>query len=203
MEKSWKYSLFMKNPKERAGVMSRLSFCWMNSLMKIGNKRVLDACDLYPLLDEDRSKELTEKLDLIWNGEIRNSYLKGREARLTRSLMKILTWSEYAMLIFSLFIGVACNILQPLLLGLLLSRLLSNSDYRMDPLVYVFSGGLCISALLRSVVMNQFYAKAQLLGMRWRSATIGLIYKKVSSRFDQILKHFLASKASSFSYHNL
>lgn len=170
----------MKNPKERAGVLSRLSFCWMNSIMKIGSKRVLDACDLYPLLDEDRSKELTEKLDQKWNEERHNSHLKGREARLTRSLMKILSWSEYAMLIFSLFIGTACNVLQPLLLGLLLSQLLSSGDYRGDPWVYLFSGGLCISALLRSVVMNQFHAKAQLLGMRWRCATIGLIYKKVS-----------------------
>lgn len=174
--------------------MSRLSFCWMNGLMKIGSKRVLDPCDLYPLLDEDRSKELTEKLDFSWSEEVRNSYLKGKEARLTRALMKILSWSEYALMVFSLFIGTACNILQPLLLGLLLSQLLSDEDYRMDPMVYMYSGGLCISAFLRAVVMNQFHAKAQVLGMRWRSATVGLIYKKVK----ETLKFFLSLNAATF-----
>lgn len=181
MDKTWKYSLFMKNPKERAGVMSRLSFCWMNSIMKISNRRALDPCDLYPLLDEDRSKELTEKLDTSWSQEVRDSYLKGREARLTRALIRILQWSEFALLSFSLFIGVACNILQPLLLGLLLSALLGTKNARSDPLVYVFSSGLCLSSLLRAVVLNQYHAKAQLLGMRWRSATTGLIYKKVKN----------------------
>ncbi|EDO29450.1 predicted protein, partial [Nematostella vectensis] len=51
------------NPKERAGVFSRLTFCWINSILQIGNKRVLDTSDLYPLLDEDKSRDLTDKLE--------------------------------------------------------------------------------------------------------------------------------------------
>ena len=65
-------------------MFSKLTFCWMNSLMRIGSKRWLDPCDLYPLLNEDKTKILTEKLESSWNEEVRN---KGREARLTRALL--------------------------------------------------------------------------------------------------------------------
>ncbi|XP_032235247.2 ATP-binding cassette sub-family C member 4 isoform X2 [Nematostella vectensis] len=180
-EKAWKYSLFMRNPKERAGVLSRLTFCWINSILQIGNKRVLDTSDLYPLLDEDKSRDLTDKLEQSWADEIRGSRLKGRTPHLTRALMSILSWSEYALILFSLFIGVACNILEPLLLGLLLTALLNTTRAGPieDPMVYVYSGGLCASSLLRVLVLNQFNSKAQLMGMRWRSAVTGLVYKKV------------------------
>lgn len=178
-DKTWKYSLFMKNPKERAGIFSRLFFSWMNSLMNIGSRRVLEHSDLYPLLDEDKSKGLTEKLEHMWHEEVRNSHTKGRKARLSRAMMKVLPWSDYALAGISLFIGVACNILQPLFLSLLLSLLLRAGTERHDRWLYTYAGGLCCSSLFRVLVMNQYQSKVSFMGMRWRAAAIGVIYKKV------------------------
>lgn len=178
-DKTWKYSLFMKNPKERAGIFARLFFSWMNSLMNIGNRRVLEHSDLYPLLDEDKSKSLTEKLEQAWQEEVRNSHTRGRKARLARAMMKVLPWSDYALAGISLFIGVACNILQPLFLSLLLSLFLRPDAERQDRWLYTYTGGLCCSSLFRILVMNQYQSKVNFMGMRWRAAAIGVIYKKV------------------------
>ena len=187
-DKAWKYSLFMKNPKERAGIFSRLFFSWMNSLMNIGCRRVLEHSDLYPLLDEDKSKALTEKLEQTWHEEIRNSHIKGQKARLSRAMMKVLPWSDYALASLSLFIGVACNILQPLFLGLLLSILLHTGTVRQDRWLFIFAGGLCCSALLRVLAMNQYQSKVDYMGMRWRAAAIGVVYKKVTIETEKYSK---------------
>ena len=178
-EKAWKYSLFMKNPKERAGIFSRLFFSWMNSVMSIGNQRVLEHSDLYPVLREDKSEGLTERLEQSWQEEIRNSHTKGRKARLSRAIMKILSWNDYALACISLFIGVSCNILQPLFLGLLLSLLLQTGFERAGRWLYIYAGGLCCAALFRVIAMNQYQCKVCFLGMRWRTAAIGVVYKKV------------------------
>lgn len=171
----------MKNPKERAGILSRLFFSWMNNLMNIGNKRVLEQSDLYPLLDEDRCRGLTEKLEQTWHEEIRNSHIKGRKARLSRAMMKVLPWSDFALAGLSLFIAVACNILQPLLLGLLLSSMLHGGNVQYDRWLCLFAGGLCCSALFHVLAMNQYQSKVDYMGMRWRAAAIGVIYKKVQT----------------------
>ena len=147
--------------------------------MNIGNKRVLEHSDFYPLLEEDKSKALTEKLEQAWQEEVRNSHTKERKARLFRALMKALPWTDYALAGISLFIGVACNILQPLFLGLLLSLLLKFETERQHRWLYIYGSGLCFSALVRILVMNQYQSKVNFMGMRWRIATIGLIYKKV------------------------
>lgn len=189
LDKTWKYSLFMKNPKERAGIFARLFFSWMNSLMNIGNRRVLEHSDMYPLLDEDKCKGLTEKLEQTWHEEVRNSHTKGRKARLSRAMMKVLPWSDYALAGLSLFIGVACNILQPLFLSLLLSLLLKAGNERQNRWLYTYAGGLCCSSLFRVLVMNQYQSKVNFMGMRWRAAAIGIIYKKVMTKIkDNLLK---------------
>ena len=51
------------NPKESANIFSILSFSWMNSILATGNTRPLENNDLFPLLDEDKTQGLTERLE--------------------------------------------------------------------------------------------------------------------------------------------
>lgn len=53
----------MKNFKECVGILFCFFFFWMNNLMNIGNKWVLEYSDFYLFLDEDRCKGLMEKLE--------------------------------------------------------------------------------------------------------------------------------------------
>lgn len=178
-EKAWKYSLFMKNPKERASVFSRLAFSWMDSFMRIGYRRILESNDLYPLLDDDKAKELTCKLEHTWNEEVRNSHVRRRKARLSRAMLKIMPWNEYALVGLALFLGIACRILQPLFLGLLFTVFLTPNSGSTIHWEYVYACALLVSVLIYVLAFNQYHNKVQVMGMRWRAAAVGLTYKKV------------------------
>ena len=180
-EKAWKYSLFMKNPKERAGSLSRLAFSFMDAFMKTGYRRVLESSDLQPLMDDDKTKELTCRLEQTWAAEIRNSHVRHRKARLSRAMLKTLPWSEYAWLGLALFVRICCRISQPVLLGLLLSALPGGEGASAGRvwLVYLYAALLLVSVLLHVVAANHYHNRVQLMGMRWRAAAAGLAFKKV------------------------
>lgn len=50
------------NPVLNANIFSRITIWWMNKIFVTGNKRPLEEDDLFPLLEEDKSEVLTEKL---------------------------------------------------------------------------------------------------------------------------------------------
>ena len=172
----------MKNPKEKAGILSRLTFCWMGSVLKIGYRRAMECSDLYPLLEEDKARTLTEHLDDLWHKEVREFHISGKQPSLLRAMRKVFSWTEYTLLSIALFLGIACNILKPLLLGLLISMLLSvgksTSDEELQWL-YTYAGTICVAALLQVLALHQYQYKVHILGMRWRAAVVGLLYKKV------------------------
>lgn len=58
-----------ENPRKNASILSILSFWWVKEILAIGNKRPLQNDDLFPLLDEDKTQTLTEKLQQTWNEE--------------------------------------------------------------------------------------------------------------------------------------
>lgn len=181
-ERLWQYSLFVKNPKEKAGILSRLIFCWMGSILKIGYRRSMECSDLYPLLDEDKTRTLTEDLDELWHKEVRDFHISGKNPSLLRAMRKVFSWTEYTLLAISLFLGIACNILKPLLLGLLISLMMTiGSDMSDEDLqwVYIYAAAICGAALLQVVALHQYHYKVKILGMRWRAAIVGLLYKKV------------------------
>ena len=57
------------SPESRSGWWSRISFSWMNDLMKIGASRTLEDQDLYPLLSKDKTDLTSSKLEKAWKEE--------------------------------------------------------------------------------------------------------------------------------------
>ena len=57
------------NPRAKAGLFSYLSFNWLNELLQLGSIHPLDVEDLYPLLLEHESEQLTETLEDAWQQE--------------------------------------------------------------------------------------------------------------------------------------
>ena len=57
------------SPESRSGWWSRISFSWMNDLMKIGASRTLEDQDLYPLLSKDKTDLTSSKLEKAWKQE--------------------------------------------------------------------------------------------------------------------------------------
>ena len=47
---------------------------------------------------------------------------------------------------------------------------------------YVYAGSMLVAAVLQSIVLHQYFHTMFTLGMRMRSAIIGLVYEKVSDK---------------------
>ena len=185
-----------KNPQTGASIFSILSFWWINETLSTGNKRPLQNKDLFPLLDEDKCQGATEKLQWLWDEKIANHPPKktvdkrtgiprkllqwvacGDGCRLFSTLLQLHSWSDYALVsLLALVCGLG-NVLQPVFLSLLLPELLKPS--RDHWLAYSYAAGICLSSLLRVLASNQFVYRAWTIPLRWKSAVVGLIYRKV------------------------
>jgi len=173
-----------ENPRKGANVFSILSFWWVTKLLATGNKRSLEHDDLFPLLDEHKTRLLSEKLQRSWNEE--TARRTGQESkhgyRLFRALMRMLPWTEYLFVLGTSLLASVGNVLQPLFLSLLLPEL-TNSSSKDFSMAYLYAAGICLSSLMRAVLHSQFEFNATLMGEQMRWATAGVIYKKVRKLF--------------------
>ncbi|KAJ7389913.1 hypothetical protein OS493_028376 [Desmophyllum pertusum] len=70
-----------------------------------------------------------------------------------------------------------CNVLQPVFLSLLLLELMKSSGEEFW-WAYIYAAGICLSSFVRAIITHQWNYQAKLMALRWKSATIGIIYKK-------------------------
>ncbi|XP_059740437.1 ATP-binding cassette sub-family C member 4-like [Bos taurus] len=85
------------NPLQDANFCSRLFFCWLNPLFKIGYKRRLEEDDMYSVLLEDRSQHLGEELQGYWDQEVLRAEKDVREPSLMKAILKC-HWKSYLVL---------------------------------------------------------------------------------------------------------
>ncbi|XP_032233126.2 ATP-binding cassette sub-family C member 4 [Nematostella vectensis] len=166
-----------ENPKGTASLLSRLTYWWMNDIFRIGNERPLENHDQYPLLDEDQTEALTVKLEQAWD-QTRVSP-GNKRTRLLKALIRMFPGYFYVFTICAGLMGALCNVLQPVFLSMLLSQLLNEYGNKNSDWSYLYALGICLSALVRCLVLQQFADRNLLTAMRWRAATVGLIFKKV------------------------
>ena len=172
-----------QNPKKNANIFSILSFWWVGKLLAIGNERPIETDDLFPLLDEDQTRTSTEKLQWTWSEETarRVPGKSGNGHRLFRALIKMFPWTDYMFLLATALLDSVANILQVMVLTLLLPELMKSS-HQEQSWTYIFAGGICLSALVRFLARHHLAYNAYLMALRWKSATIGIIYNKVKIR---------------------
>ena len=172
-----------ENPKKNANIFSILSFWWVGELFAIGNKRPLENDDLFPLLDEDKTQTSTEKLQRTWNEEAGRASSKGRNGhRLLKALIRMFPCTDHMFLLSIVLLPAVCNVLQQVFLSLLLPELMKFSVEKFS-LAYVYGAGICLSSLVRFISVHQFCFHSHLVALRWKSATVGIVYKKVRATF--------------------
>ncbi len=64
-----------QSPEESSNLLSRLTFFWINPLIKTGYKRDLVREDLWKISDKEGSKSTSTKLENVWNLKA-NNYIK-------------------------------------------------------------------------------------------------------------------------------
>ena len=155
----------------------------MNELLKQGNKRPLENDDLPPLLKEDQSQELTQNLECLWflssnkSGHIKcENWIK--TARLWRALLRLVPTSEKVFVMTLAYLHMVLCVTQPLFLIGLIADLAKQYPLQ-QPWIYFHAAGVCLCTWLIVICKCHCDYRSSMIGMRLRSAILGLIYKKV------------------------
>ena len=171
----------LTNPKENASLFSLLTFSWLNDLLKRGSQRALENYDLLPLLEEDKNQALTDNLENESSRNCKpelttNTWI--RSAKLWRALWSLVPTSEKALVLTLASTHIIQLLLQPLFLIRLLAELMKapSGDRRW---IYLSASGVCLSTWLIAISKCHCDYRSSMIGMRVRSALLGVIYKKV------------------------
>uniref|UniRef100_A0A8D1HDG4 ABC transmembrane type-1 domain-containing protein n=1 Tax=Sus scrofa TaxID=9823 RepID=A0A8D1HDG4_PIG len=160
------------NPLGDANICSRLLFCWLNPLLRVGYKRRLEEDDMYSVLPEDRSAHLGEELRGYWDGEVSRADKDTQEPSLMKAIIKCY-WKPY--LAWGILI-----IVQPVLLGKIISYLeyYDPSDSAAFREALAYAAGLSACVLTWAFLHHLYFYHIQRVGMRLRVAVCHMIYRK-------------------------
>ena len=166
--------------KGRVSFVSLLFFQWMNSIFKTGSERPLDENDLLLLSKENSACFLTDQLQAKWNKEKTKCNRNQKRPKLWKCVIKLISVKDAIIIVFTIALLSVSIVLQPLLLGYLISILMS-SELQNDTPLYGCALALCINPVIGALCMHYFDYRCELLGIRISCALKGLIYSKVSS----------------------
>ena len=166
--------------KESVNFVSLLFFQWMNSIFKTGSERPLDENDFLPLSKENSVSFLTDQLIENWNKEKTKCNRNQKRPKLWKCVMKLTSVKDAIIIVFTNALRSISIVLQPLLLGYLVSILMS-SELQKDYPLYGCALALCINSVIAGLCMHQYSYRCELLGIRISCALKGLIYSKVST----------------------
>ncbi|XP_030210097.1 multidrug resistance-associated protein 4-like [Gadus morhua] len=93
------------NPAATANWFSKIFFCWLNPLFRIGYKRSLEEEDLYNVLPEFRSKTLGLTLQSYWDEECLKSAKELKKPSFCKAVIRCY-WKSYSLLGIFTFIEV-------------------------------------------------------------------------------------------------
>uniref|UniRef100_A0A4W6FWX0 Multidrug resistance-associated protein 4 n=1 Tax=Lates calcarifer TaxID=8187 RepID=A0A4W6FWX0_LATCA len=164
------------NPSASANLLSKIFFCWLNPLFRIGYKRKLEEDDMYKVLPEDASNRLGE--ELYWNQEVQQAAKEMRPPKLTTVLVHCY-WRSYSLIGIYIFIEVQC-IIQPVLLGKLIEYFESYDPINTVAVyeAYSYAVGISLSTIGLAVLHHLYFYHVQRAGMKIRVAMCHMIYRK-------------------------
>ncbi|XP_048586469.1 ATP-binding cassette sub-family C member 4-like [Nematostella vectensis] len=162
------------------GLVSRLTFSWLNPLIALNKRRPVEASDL-PCFDnhEYDCENLTEKLDSEWHREKANAVRNARKPSMWKALFLMFSFQEYATLCTLMLTYSVTKTAIPYLLYCVLKKLLEPSPQTYAALL--LGAILCLYAGIESTCQTYIEYRASLFAMRVRTALCGVIFKKVIS----------------------
>ncbi|TKS67158.1 Multidrug resistance-associated protein 4 [Collichthys lucidus] len=167
------------NPSASANLLSKIFFCWLNPLFRIGYKRKLEEDDMYKVLPEDASDRLGEELQWYWDREVQQAAKELRTPKLTKVLVQCY-WKSYLQIGVYIFIEEVIKVIQPVLLGKIIEHFESYdpSDTAAVYEAYGYAAGISLSTMCLAVLHHLYFFHVQRAGMKIRVAMCHMIYRK-------------------------
>ncbi|KAM3862000.1 ATP-binding cassette sub-family C member 4-like [Diretmus argenteus] len=167
------------NPSVTANLLSKIFFCWLNPLFRIGYKKKLQEDDLYKVLPEDGSERLGEELQCYWDREVQRAAKDLRTPKLTNVLIQCY-WRSYSLIGIFTLMQEAIKVIQPMLLGKLIEYFESHEPNNKAAVyeAYGYAAGIPLSAIGLTVLHHLYFYHVQRAGMKIRVAMCHMIYRK-------------------------
>ncbi|KAJ8946513.1 hypothetical protein NQ318_004648 [Aromia moschata] len=178
MDTSRKY--FNPSPKEKAGLISELFFCWILPFFNYGYRNDIEAKDIYSATGSDLSKQLGDTLERNWLKEIARASKTQSKPSLKRAIFKTFakSYSLYGLYIF--IQAIIIKSLQPIVLAEYI-RFFDTAENANMHLGTGWTLGICIIflAFMNMFILHHAIVGCLRIGMRVRVACCSLIYRKL------------------------
>ncbi|XP_078042801.1 putative multidrug resistance-associated protein lethal(2)03659 [Augochlora pura] len=178
MEKSRRTEV--KNPRQKANVLSVLSFSWTWKLFAKGFKRELNVDDLTSPLQEDKSSNLGQRIVKNWEDEVKRCEKRkdGTKPSLYRVLYRCFGSTVIYTALWMFLQDFVLRIIQPFLLVRLL-RYFSDSKKTWTTDMYYYTAAFCLFPIVDGVISHWAFQTLIHVGMKVRIACCTLIYRKI------------------------
>ncbi|KAK7882506.1 hypothetical protein WMY93_028680 [Mugilogobius chulae] len=166
------------NPLATANLLSKIFFCWLNPLFKVGYGRKLEEEDMYKVLPEDASDKLGEKLQWHWDKEVKQAAKDLRLPSLGKALIHCF-WKSYLLIGIYIFVEEIIRVIQPVLLGKLIEYFERHNTSTFDiSEAYGYAAGISVFTLVGTLLHHMYFYHVQRAGMKIRVAICHVVYRK-------------------------
>ncbi|KAG0225881.1 hypothetical protein BGW41_004479, partial [Actinomortierella wolfii] len=165
---------------ERANLISRLWFHYIQQIVALGYRRPLQIADVQGLLPQHiRTENSYGMLSQAWAKHVAHCKSKHYKPRLLPLILRTYAWKLAPALILQLG-GSAMSFVAPQLLDQLLSFIESYNTEAPDPLALglILTFGMFFSTMLTSLLENQYQVMITNVGIEVRTALVSMIYRK-------------------------
>ncbi|XP_017097976.2 probable multidrug resistance-associated protein lethal(2)03659 [Drosophila bipectinata] len=171
------------NPRESAGILSSLMFCFALPILFKGRKQRLQATDLYKTLEEHRAQKLGDEFFRTWEDEVARCRRKETDSKSRRepSILRVIGRVFGGQLLISGFniaiLELGSRATVPLLLAGLIAEFTEHGNGSSTAAqIYAI---LLIVCILASVLLTHPYMMGMMhLAMKMRVAVSAAIYRK-------------------------
>ena len=160
----------IRSPEERANIFSRLSYFWLNPLLKAGNERVLEDEDLYDLAQNDTSKRNGDLFQRIWQAET----LKPKP-----SMVRALFGAFGKPFLLAGLLKAINDVLTfagPICLNRIVYYIQEGTEDAWKPYLWVVL--MTVSAICLSFISQAYFDVVYRISMRVRAAVVTAVYTK-------------------------
>ena len=161
----------VQNPEDRANILSKLTFWYLNAMFKLGNLRPLQEEDIPPLAVNDRSEVVSNKFDLAWQEEL----LKPREAVNLPLVFNRAFGLYFWLAALWKLVNDLSQFVQPVMIGHI-TYFISHNEPIWIGLMYVLV--LLVVPTLQSLAVHQYFNICFRTGMHLRTAVTTAVYQK-------------------------
>ncbi|GAB2265123.1 Multidrug resistance-associated protein 7 [Dionaea muscipula] len=159
-------------PFATAGVFSRMSFWWLNSLMKLGKEKTLEQDDIPKLRDLDRA----ESCYVTFMDRLNKDKQQSKPPSSILRTIILCHWKEILVSGFFALLKILTLSAGPLLLNAFIEVAEGNQSFKYEG--YLLAISLFFSKSLESLSQRQWYFRSRLIGLKVRSLLTAAVYRK-------------------------